>query len=170
MPIEKDLLAQFINPVFIETGTYQGNTVQKAVELGFETIYSIEVDPALHAKAVERFSGAPNVHLLCGDTIEVLPQILRELDQPATFWLDAHAISPQYVGNHPVPIMQELAMIAEHPIRTHCILIDDRRMLEPAWRIPERQVYDAILRINPNYKITLGPGVIPDDVIIASAA
>ncbi len=170
MPIEKDFLAQFMNPVFVETGTYEGNTVQKAVDLGFETIYSIEVDPALHAKAVERFAGVPGVHLLCGDTIDVLPQILRQLDQPATFWLDAHAISPQYVGNHPVPIMQELAMIAEHPIRTHCILIDDRRMLEAAWRIPEVEVYNAIRRINPAYQISLGPGVIPNDVIIAQAA
>ncbi len=170
MPIEKDMLANYMNPVFIETGTYEGNTVQKAVELGFEIIYSIEVDPNLHVKATERFADVPSVRLLWGDTVDILPQILRELDQPATFWLDAHAISPQYVGNHPVPIMQELAMIAQHPIRTHSILIDDRRMLEPAWRIPETEVYNAIRRINPAYQISLGPGVIPDDVIIAHAA
>lgn len=170
MPIDKDFLAGFMNPVFIETGTYQGNTVQKAVELGFQTIYSIEVDPALHEAAVERFRGVKQVRLLCGDTVDVLPQVLRELDQPATFWLDAHAISPQYVGEHPVPIMMELAMIAEHPIRNHCILIDDRRMLEPAWRISEQDVYNAIRRINPAYQISLGPGVIPQDVIIAQAA
>jgi DNA-binding protein YbaB len=41
---------------FIESGTYLGDTVKTAVEYGFESVHSIEIEPNLHKDAVEKFN------------------------------------------------------------------------------------------------------------------
>ena len=57
---------------FVETGTYLGGTVE-AVRGHCRRIYSIELDEALHARALAHFAGIPHVTLLQGDSGEVLP-------------------------------------------------------------------------------------------------
>ncbi len=169
MPIAKETLAKHTNPVFVETGTYMGATVQKALELGFEKIISIEIDEQLYQKACQKFARRPAVELICGDTLERLPHILADLAQPATFWLDAHR-GPGPGGDVPYPIMKELELIANHPIKTHTILIDDRRLLDDKWGLTEADVRIALLKINPNYQISYEPGFVEDDVIVAKVS
>src|SRR5437868_2762726 len=67
--------------VFIETGTYLGDTLA-AVKDAFDTCISIELDPALHARARTRFATDSRVQLRQGDSAQVLPEILRELREP----------------------------------------------------------------------------------------
>ena len=43
MPINFNL-KKYKNSVFLETGTYQGDGIKKALEAGFEKIYSIEIN------------------------------------------------------------------------------------------------------------------------------
>ena len=169
MPIAKETLAKYTNPVFVETGTYMGATVQKALELGFQKIISIEIDEQLYQKACQIFARRSAVELICGDTLERLPYILADLTQPATFWLDAHR-GPGPGGDVPYPILKELEFIANHPIKTHTILIDDRRMLDDSWGLTEADVRMALLKINPNYQISYEPGFVEDDVIVAKVS
>src|SRR3954468_12798351 len=79
--------------VFIETGTFAGGMLD-AVGRRFDRVFSIELDPGWHARAVERFRPLPHVRLLHGDSGERLPEILGELDERALFWLDAHYSGP----------------------------------------------------------------------------
>ena len=44
MPITKAQLAHFPNPVFVETGTYRGEAIRFAREIGFQQIYSVDID------------------------------------------------------------------------------------------------------------------------------
>lgn len=166
MPIDKDILAKYTNPVFVETGTYMGATVQKALELGFEKIITIEIDEKLYQQACRRFASRPSVELICGDTLNSLPDILARLDRPATFWLDAHR-GPGPGGDMPYPILKELELIASHPIKNHTILIDDRRLLDTDWRLTEADVRVALLKINSNYQIAYEPGLVENDIIVA---
>ena len=44
----KELFSNFKKPthrIFFETGTYMGDSVQDAIDLGFETIISVEIEP-----------------------------------------------------------------------------------------------------------------------------
>ena len=111
--------------IFIETGTYLGNTVN-AVKKNFKEIYSIELNKGLYLKAKRRFIKDMHINLILGDSSEKLPEILSKIDSPCLFWLDAH-----YSGentsktNIETPITKELLCILNHPNKNHIILIDD---------------------------------------------
>ncbi len=111
--------------IFIETGTYLGNTVN-AVKKNFKEIYSIELNKVLYLKAKQKFIKYKHINVKLGDSSEKLPEILSKIDGPCLFWLDAH-----YSGkntsktNVETPITKELLYILNHPNKNHIILIDD---------------------------------------------
>jgi hypothetical protein len=113
--------------VLVETGTYRGNTTM-AVADAFKEVHTIEYDRGLYEAAVKLMKDRTNIKLYHGDSAVVIRDILRALNEPAIFWLDAHycggvtAKSPK-----DPPIRDELAAIFAHPIASHAILIDDAR-------------------------------------------
>lgn len=118
---------RFRTRVFVETGTFAGGMID-AVARRFDRVFSIELDPTWHARAVERFRSLPQVTLLLGDSGERLADVLRQLDEPALFWLDAHYSGPITArGAIDSPIVKELEAIRAHPTRGHVVLIDDMR-------------------------------------------
>lgn len=112
---------------FVETGTYLGDTLY-ALKDDFTRLYSIEIDNTLYRKALKRFAPYANVQVVLGDSATRLPEILRDITGPAVFWLDGH-YSGGITGRGALqtPVMQELAAILEHPVRSHLILIDDAK-------------------------------------------
>ena len=111
--------------IFIETGTYLGNTVN-AVKKSFKKIYSIELNRTLYLKAKQKFIKYKHINVILGDSSEKLPEILSKIESPCLFWLDAH-----YSGgntsktNVETPITKELQCILNYPHKNHVILIDD---------------------------------------------
>lgn len=114
--------------VFIETGTYKGDTVY-ALKDSFKKIISIELDATLYQKARERFRPYPKISILQGDSAQVFEQVLPSVKAPTLFWLDGH-YSGEHTGHGSLetPIMRELELIFSHPIKNHVILIDDARL------------------------------------------
>src|SRR2546421_5711071 len=97
----------------VETGTLFGDTIL-ATRRHFDRVYSIELSPELHANAKRRLRRFRNVTLLQGDSAEVLPELLEDLEEPCLFWLDAHysgGVSAR--GERDSPLRAELAAIAE---------------------------------------------------------
>ena len=170
MPITTDTLKKFLNPVFVETGTHRGGGVRRALEAGFKTVYSIEIEDELFQQASERFKNKPEVHLFHGDSAVYLPEVLNRVTEPATFWLDSHIMGPHGNPDAPCPLLKELQVIASHDLRTHKILIDDRRLLESNWNVQISEVLDHILAINSDYVISFEDGdntkrIFPNDII-----
>ncbi len=145
--------------LFVETGCEIGEGIAAALEAGFEKVISIELDEfnALHAQL--RFGRQP-VTVIRGDTVDMLPKVLAELKEPATFWLDAHGTFS--------PVLEELQHIAASGIKEHTILIDDRRLMAHPWPTEEK-VREALLQVNPLYAISYANGFVPDDIIVAQA-
>lgn len=113
--------------IFIETGTYQGDTVFEALR-HFDQIYSIELDMDLYKKARKRFRKYRHVEILQGDSGRVLQQVINELDAPAVFWLDGHYSGGiTALGEKSTPIFEELKTIFSKK-HNHAILIDDARL------------------------------------------
>lgn len=113
---------------FIETGTYKGKMVY-AVMPFVNNIYSIELDHLHCQRAQERFSGYANVHIIQGQSGEILPKIMTDIKEPCVFWLDAH-YSGGSTAKGPLdsPIMQEMDCVLNHCFAgQHVILIDDAR-------------------------------------------
>jgi hypothetical protein len=111
---------------FVETGTYLGDTISELAST-FHTCFTVELSDSLHAAATQRLSAFSNVNCLLGDSASVLPQILRSLDGPALFWLDAHASGGATANSGRGPIFGELDAIFAHGCKAHVILIDDAR-------------------------------------------
>ncbi len=163
------VFAKFPNQYFIETGTYVGDGVQKAIDAGFQNIYSIELSTHFYKIASERFKDYPNVHIFQGDSSEILEAVLQEIDGPATLWLDGHYSGGQTArGFENCPILKELAIIKNHHIKQHTILIDDIRCCgtEIFNGITLKEVVDCAFQINPRYKISFEDGHIPKDVLV----
>jgi hypothetical protein len=127
MSVVRYYVVHYGTPVFVETGTYLGSMVEYIAATGAEC-HSIEIDPAIYARAEEMLRRHRNVNLILGDSGEKLPDVLSRLDRPATFWLDGH-YSGSFTGRSEVdsPVSAELDHILSHPIKRHVILIDDAR-------------------------------------------
>ena len=72
---------------FVETGTYLGDMVE-AQKRRFKKIVSIEIGVELFEKAQKRFKNDHHVTIVQGDSGIILPQILKDMNEPAIFWLD----------------------------------------------------------------------------------
>lgn len=115
--------------VLVETGTFQGAMVRATLG-SFHHIYSIELDPALAARAARRFRHSPEVRILEGDSGRRIADALAEVKGPALFWLDAHhsgGITAR--GERDTPLVEELDAIVRHGDPGHVVLIDDARLL-----------------------------------------
>lgn len=154
------VLIQYMNPIFVETGTYQGDGVETALRVGFQRVISIEVFDGFCKACQEKFASDSRVTIIQGDSAVILGDVIKGINQPITFWLDGHAFpeddAPLGTG---CPLIQELGHIAEHFIKNHVILIDDITNLVKggAYKnsaLDRKDVEDVVLRINPAYKIS----------------
>jgi len=179
MPINSDIfknLKQDIK-VFVETGTLSGTGVQAALDAGFDTIHSMEAYRARYIKCNERFSDNSKVNLWLGDSSNDLCDMLEKISERALFWLDAHFDSSGHEKNlvcsfDSCPVISELNQIQLHSIKTHTILIDDRRMFtgkEEVWHnITEEMIHKKLYQINSKYKIDIiDSSHFSNDIIVA---
>lgn len=113
--------------VFVETGTCYGDMVH-ALKSCFDAIYSIEIDPGLFAIAKNRFKSLAHVHILYGDSGKELENVLRQIGQPALFWLDGHYSGGETgKGVAETPVYDELSHILSAEAKHHVVIIDDAR-------------------------------------------
>ena len=120
-------------PVFVETGTWHGDTTAALAPV-MTRLYSIELSEPLYLAAKERFKDDARVTLLHGDSGQILPQLVRELSEPCLFWLDGHFSGGDTVrGATETPIESELQTVLERAaqdpqgVGRSVILIDDAR-------------------------------------------
>jgi len=160
------------NNVFVETGTFYGEGVQRALAAGFKEIYSIELSPKYFFLSKSRFAGEKNVSVLQGDSGKILFDIIKDIDESITFWLDGHCSGEDTAyGESMTPILKELDQIKRHHIKTHTILIDDVRLFG-TWEfdhITKEQILAKLYEINPNYTITYENGFVEGDILVAKA-
>lgn len=118
---------------FVETGTFYGDGTQFALDSGFESCHTIEVNEHYVNLARDRFHGQ-NVTVWQGTSIERLPNVLKCLGGPTLWWLDAHlqdVYGMRIDAFHPLPLEQELRIIANNrDISKDVFLIDDLRIYE----------------------------------------
>jgi hypothetical protein len=111
----------------VETGTYLGDMVE-AQKKHFKKIISIELGIELSKRAQRRFRNSKNVLIKQGDSGEVLKDVMKELQEPAIFWLDGHYSSGITAkGEKECPVFEELEAIFNNKKLDHILLIDDAR-------------------------------------------
>lgn len=163
MSATEGLFGKYLKRVFIETGSNYGDGIQQALDEGFKAVYSCDILQDRYDHCCNRFKDDKRVHVFLIDTAAFLRAIMPLIDEPVTFWLDAHK------GNGKSPLLQELEVIKDHHIRTHTILIDDLR----DWKKEKcgfntEILKDYCLKINPKYKFFLENGYVPYDILAAT--
>ena len=148
-----------------------GDGIQQALNAGFSKIISIELSDKYFEISKNRFSNNPNVEIVKGDSFKVLPDVLKDIDEPVTFWLDGHhSCGDTALGDHWAPLMQELDVIKEHKIKTHTILIDDMRCWElpnPVHGFYKDDIFKKLSELNPDYQLTYEDGLQENDILVA---
>jgi hypothetical protein len=171
MPTKKETFAKYNNGYFIETGSHLGNGIQQALDAGFKKVISIELSDKYFTHCENRFKDNDNVKIVKGDSFKVLPEVIKDIDEPITFWLDGHhSCGDTALGEHWAPLMQELDVIKSHDVKNHTILIDDMR----CWEEPNEvhgfykdDIFEKLKEINPDYKLSYEHGNQADDVLAA---
>ena len=126
--------------VFVETGTYLGEMIE-AQRPHFNKIISIELNTELFRAARTKYSGEPQIQLFQGDSGIVLHDAVKELDEPALFWLDAHYSRGDTAGGDAdAPILKELSCLTARNQPRDTILIDDARLFGPKSGYPKLKV------------------------------
>jgi hypothetical protein len=139
---------------FVETGTYYGDSTKAAAPI-FENIYSIELSPEIHKQAKERLKEYRNVNLYMGDSKQILPLLLFQLDEKTIFFLDGHYSCENTArGDTDTPIIEELIAIKNSKLKNPIIIIDDIRFFTRHIRSDYPSLADIeamIKKYNPNY-------------------
>lgn len=171
MPCESSIFQKYLNHYFVETGSYMGDGISNAINAGFQEIISIELSDRYYHLCKNKFQKHSNIRIYHGDSHEVLPDIIYDINMPITFWLDGHySCGDTALGKYWAPLMQELDIIKKHKINTHTIMIDDMR----CWKDPNpnhgfvhKDIIDKLHSINSNYTLTYEYGFQEDDILVA---
>lgn len=163
-----ETFVKYPNKVFVETGSSHGNGIEMAINVGFRSIYSMEIRGDLLQHCKERFADHPEVVLFNGYSEDILYDVIKDINEPITFWLDGHTDCPA-PGRKYSPIMEELEAIKKHPIKTHTIMIDDVRLFgtHEFDHVSTSEIINKILEINPNYEILYELGYVSNDILVA---
>jgi hypothetical protein len=140
--------------VLIETGTNHAHMIY-AQKPHFREIYSIELDEWRAESARSKFANRPNIHILQGDSGEVLPKLLPAIKEPCLFWLDGHDFDIS------TPVKKELDALFKHPIRDHVLLVDDARWFDGRSDYPTlEELWQEVARAYPGHTME-----VKDDII-----
>ena len=171
MPSTTENFKKYLNNIFVETGSYLGDGIQKAINAGYKNIISIELSDKYHSICTNRFLSNPNVSIIKGDSFKVLPNIMENINEQVTFWLDGHhSCGDTALGEYWCPLMQELNVIKSHHIKTHTIMIDVMRCWElpnPVHGFYKEDIFKKLLEINSEYKFIYEDGHVKNDILIA---
>lgn len=150
-----EYLHRYSIETFVETGTYEGAGVVTALQQ-VEEAFSIELDEQRFKKAQALFAPLSGVHIIHGDSGEVLPEIIPKIKGRCLFWLDAHILE----GHKDTPILDELKCVLDYQ-GEYVLLIDDARLYtgEGDWPAFDN-IKAIILKARPDCEIE-----VKDDII-----
>jgi hypothetical protein len=113
--------------VFVETGTFKGDTTASVAAL-FPKVITVELAAELYEGARERLAAFPNVQTIQGSSPEAIRSLMGELASVGVlYWLDAHWCGGPTAGaQSECPLLGELEAIGSLN-EDSAILIDDAR-------------------------------------------
>jgi hypothetical protein len=154
---------------FVETGTYEGETTSNLFGY-FDKVITIEIDEQLFREAKLKFSLAPNVHCIKGDSSVVFKTILPNIHDDTIFFLDGHYSGGKTGrGETDVPLEQELTLINNLFKHKGIILIDDYRLFqsqEKDWTLLTKNKMIELLGSRVQKVYTLPSSLHPEDVLV----
>lgn len=119
--------------VFVETGTFRGDTVELVRER-FKTVHSVELSREHYEAARLRFADRAHIDLVCGDSAEALARWMPGLHKKSVlYFLDAHwcAADNTAGGASQCPLLDEIRAIGRLNDESLIVIDDARLFLAP---------------------------------------
>lgn len=114
-------------PIFIETGTYNGETIFN-LELYFNKLFTIELSEFFYNNTKNKYNNN-KINFIHGDSSKILSELLKEIVEPCIFFLDGHFSSwGTAKGDKDVPLYEEIISIRDNCKSNALIIIDDCRL------------------------------------------
>jgi hypothetical protein len=158
MAINKNILKNYLNPVFIETGSHIGMGIQSAIDAGFKKIHSIEISEKYYNHCREKFGNKAALYL--GDSGIILENIMKNIYESYTIFLDSHFSGGDTgKGNENSPLLKELDIIKKYWVKGSIIIIDDIRCSDTSYEEKYRfefskiDILNKLCEINPDFTI-----------------
>lgn len=180
LPQKYNLLSKHLNAIYIETGIYRGDSLQMAIDAGFDAICGIDNDPDCIEFCKRRFDlygdNSGRINLRYADSAVYLGAFLASLNSllpntKITFFLDSHwqMLEGTEPGHNPFPLLQELKHIAA---KRHCcgdtIIIDDMLIMQDnIVGYNEDDILKHLEIIDPNFNITRIANPVINGILIA---
>lgn len=112
---------------FVESGSADGDTVRQ-LHADFDQLYTVEIVPTVARGTARRLKKYSNIQCFEGDTSDIFPGLLEQINAPCFFWLDGHYCgSLEARGPKDTPVVEELQIIFATGL-PHVIFIDDARL------------------------------------------
>lgn len=119
---------------FIETGCWIGQGLEFAQSIGFNNLYSCDINDSFVSICKEKFTKAIIMH---HPSTEFLKKILPDILGPSLFWLDAHY--PVHYGhttennNTKFPLLEEVRLVLslKQNFEKDVFILDDLRVMHP---------------------------------------
>jgi hypothetical protein len=166
--ILKEYAQKYNLNIFVETGTFFGDTVE-FFKKDFKKVISIELAEELAKKAQKRFENDVNVQILQGDSGKLLSDVVKNENQPILFWLDGHYSSEFFIGEEFIktakaeldtPVEAELKNVLSATVN-HIILIDDARLFNGINDYPSiSKVKKIVSTYKKNYTVKVEKDII----------
>lgn len=181
LPQTYNLLAQHMNPLYVETGIYRGDGLQQAIDANFEYKFGMDIDESCIDFCRHRFDlnryPRTDVMLYPMDTATGLGPWLTSInnfypDAAITFFLDAHwqMLEGTEGGDNPFPLLAELRHIAaKRHGRNDTIIIDDMLIMQNnIVGYNASDIANHLALINPNFKIKRVANPVINGILIAT--
>ena len=151
--------------ILIESGSFDGSFMLNMSDK-YLKLHTIELIEDLYRITSNRLRDYEHITCHLGHSPVVLSKILETIDEPVTFWLDAHYLGREQLNDTKKPLLDELGVIGQHHIKSHMIMVDDVRCF---WNYgtTKEEVELILLNINPDYTISYCNGYIENDVLVA---
>jgi len=119
--------------VFVETGTFRGDTVELVKDV-FREIHTVELSPEYYVEARFRFDGQAHIDLVHGDSTTALAEWAPRLrEQSVLYFLDAHWCVADNTagGTSQCPLLGEIRAIGQLNADSLIVIDDARLFLAP---------------------------------------
>jgi hypothetical protein len=124
---------------YVETGTGSGECLSHALTFNFNKLCSVEIYPQIFKEVSEKFKDT-KAEIFLGNSYEVLPKIIENLEGNTLFFLDAHFPGADFHYesynstkdyNTRLPLEKEVESICKSKdISKDVFIIDDLRVYE----------------------------------------
>ena len=162
------VLNRYKKKTYVETGLWLGHGIRVALDCGFESIYSCDINSKSVDLGTQMYGNNDNVKMYHAKSVDYLKMLFQSnnITENITFYLDAHFVTEEEAlelgGEFKSPLLEEIQLIGKYcKDKDNVIMIDDYHKIEK-WSHQKSELEKNLLKINKDFKLTIQPRIVEE--------